>query len=523
MTQRHSVLAPLRVPEFSLLWGSLTAVLAGQWMQALGAQWFLLESGASYLVPAVMAAVTLPMALLSIPAGVLGDTFDRRRLILLSQVAALIVSITLALTSWLGVLSPAIALAGTGLIACAMAITMTPFQSLLPDLVGRSRITSAAALLSVGVNTARITGPAVAGFAISLGGVTSTFALDALLILIMIIAVTWWRGAPSTHHHKEAFLPAIRSGVRYVRHSPQIIRILIRGLWFTLAMMALLSLLPVLAVALGANSSQLGLLLAAQGAGAVVGGFTLPWLRHRLSANVLVTIGFIVSSATLAAMTLVHTLGVAGILLAIAGWTWTILLGSLNAEVQVYLPAWVRARGIGLYGIAVYGGQGIGSLAMGFAAERYGLTRALMIGALSLLVGATSAIWAPLRELSDIDRSPAVTWVEPSTSPNREDAHVALVVTMTYEVADGSEAEFLNQIRSLRRIRLRNGATSWELLRDTTSATSFSERFSVPNWDQYNSVIRDRTVMTDVSTLHQLVKLCTSPPAKHVELRILPR
>ena len=129
-----SAWAPLRLAAFRALWLAQLGTLIGTWMQTVGAQWLLIdEPNAPTLVSLVQTASLLPMLLLALPAGVLADSFDRRRLLVGVQLVTLAVSVVLTLLAWVGEIPPAVLLALTGLLGCGQAMSMPPWQALIPD------------------------------------------------------------------------------------------------------------------------------------------------------------------------------------------------------------------------------------------------------------------------------------------------------------------------------------------------------------------------------------------------------
>ena len=336
--------ATLRYRAFAVLWTGVLASYMAQWMLALAAQWFLVAlAGGADLVPLVQVALTLPMALLAIPAGVLADNTDRRRMIIIVQSCVLAAEIALVVLALTEQLQPAVLLLLLVLVASGAVLTFTPVQSMVPDVVDRESIQAATSLLAVATNFARIIGPAVAGLIIAIVSVGAAFAAALPLTVILLVSMLRWKGRNVRNHSREDFMPAVRSGFRFARHSPQVLKIVLRGLWFTMGIVGLISLLPLLAAGLGAGSADLGLLLAAQGVGAVVGALSLPRLRRYASANRIVAAGFLSAGCAVLASGLATNLLVLGVAVFVSGWAWTGTLATLTAGMQLYLPAWVRA------------------------------------------------------------------------------------------------------------------------------------------------------------------------------------
>jgi len=185
------------------------------------------------------------------------------------------------------------------------------------------------------------------------------------------------------------------------------------------------------------------------------------------------------------------------IVLLSAGAAWIAFLSDVNAELQLFLPAWVRGRGMSVYQMVLFGAQAIGSLLWGVVAEPLGVTITFFVAAVVLLGGlATIRLW-PLTETAAMDRRAQAFWPEPAlVFDARPDAGPVLVETV-YTIASEKEHAFLDAMNQLRLSRLRTGATQWGLFRDGEVAHRFVEEFVVPSWDEHLRQHRYRITGTD--------------------------
>lgn len=481
--------APLQSPVYRALWIAQFVSNLGTWMQTVGAQWMLVgDPGAAVLVPLVQTATTLPVMLLALPSGVLADLVDRRRLLIATQGAMASGVAALALLSGTGLATPTVLLLLLFLIGCGQALTAPAWQAIQPELVPREQIPAAAALTSMSMNGARAIGPAIAGVLVSLSGPTTVFALNALSFIGIVMVLLWWR-RPSAESMMpvERPLSALSAGGRFIRSSPVIRRILLRTVLFIAPGSALWGLLAVIAAnQLSLSSSGYGLLLGALGVGAVLGAVVLSRLQARFGYNQLLTVaalGFALATAVLAT---VHVLAVVLAALVLGGLSWLLTLSTLNASMQLSLPAWVRARGLSVYQLVFMGGQAIGSLVWGLVAGATSGVTALLISAALLLGCAVSVWWWPLHPLTGtLDVTPSAHWGEPALvfEPDPQDGPV--VVLQSYLVAPEDEAGFLALMQRVRRSRQRTGAMQWGLFRSGESADTFVELFVVRSWDEH--------------------------------------
>jgi MFS family permease len=507
--------SPLRQVAFRALWLAQLASMVGTWMQTVGAQWLLIdEPDAATLVSLVQTASLLPMLLLALPAGVLADSFDRRRLLVGLQFGTLVVGGVLTGVTALGEISPQVLLALTFLIGCGQAMSMPPWQALIPDVVPRGEVRAAAALGAVSMNLARAVGPGLAGFLITQVDVWLVFAINTATYGVLALVVL--RCGPAgrvSGDVPERFGPALRAGARYVRHSRVIRRLLLRSALFVLPGTALWALLPLVASRLlGLGSGGYGILLGALGVGAVAGAVALPRLLTRVSTGVMMFLASVVFAAAEAGIVFVRDLPLAVALLLPAGGAWLAVLSTLGAATQVFLPNWVRARGLSVQQIVFMGGQAVGALLWGVAANYAGLVPVFVPAAVLMVLGAaTSAIW-PLFDTARLDRSTTVYWPEPQlmVEPDRDEGPV--LITVTFTVPPENERRFVEAMQRVQASRRRTGATRWNLYRDAAVAGRFMETFLVPSWEEHLRQHRERLTGTDQDIEREALQFVAGPP-----------
>ncbi len=512
--------APLRSAVFRALWIAVLVSNVGNWMQTVGAQWLLVnQAHAAILVALVQVADTLPDALFELVGGVLADIFDRRRLLLLVQLGFGAVAIALALLTVLGQMTPPLLLLFTFVLGSATVFTNPAYQSLVPDLVSNRELRAAAALGSIGINLARVIGPALAGLLIARLGVAAVFAVNALTYVLFALVITIWkppsRPRPALPEH---FLPAIRAGFGYVRNAPIVQRILLRMGLFLIPASVLWSLLALIATQrLHLGAAGYGLLLGALGAGAVAGALVLPGLGRRLSDNQLMAAASFAYAVPLALIAAVPSAVLAVLVLLPAGAAWVAVLSSMNAALQVFLPAWVRARAISVYLMLLFGAQALGALLWGFVADVVGVVPTFLIAAAALIVGAATIRWWPLISTAGMDRSTGAAWPEPQLIFDPALGGGPVVVRNVYTIGPDKVTQFLETMEQVRRSRLRTGASRWGLYRDGERANIFVEMFSVPSWEEHLRQHRDRLTGWDRDYDAQARALSDPPPeASHL-------
>ena len=509
-----STWAPLRIGVFRAMWIAVLVSNIGTWMQTVGAQWLVVHlPHAAILVSLVQAADYLPDVLFGIVGGVLADIFDRRLLLIVVQLALAVVGLALTILTYLGQMPPALLLTFTFVIGCSSVFTNPAFQSLVPDLVPREQLRAASNLSGISINLARLIGPALAGLLIARAGVAAVFGANAATYLFFGIVVLAWRPQRSSQPQlPERFLSAIRAGGRYVRNAPVVRRVLLRSALFLIPGTVLWALLPVVAAQrLGLGPGGYGILLGALGAGAIVGALVLPRVQARLSNNALLAWSSGLYAAVMVVVVLVPSYLLAIAVLMVAGVTWIAVFATLNAELQLFLPAWVRARGLSVYQMVLFGAQAVGAVLGGLIAESFGIVFTFVIAAAAMLAGAATIRWWPLIETTGWDRG-TVAWPEPHLVFDAAPEDGPVVVRTVYTVSEQREREFVKAMQLVRQSRLRTGATQWGLFRDGERAHTFIEIFIVPSWEEHLRQHRNRQTGTDRDFEERAIALTDSPP-----------
>jgi MFS family permease len=513
--------APLGQRAFRWLWLGMLFSWIGTWMQTVGAQWLLVDApNAAALVSLVQAATTLPMMLLALPGGVLADSFDRRWLLITVQGYFVVLGILLAGLTAAGLMPPALLLAFTFALGVGAAVQLPTWQAMLPELVPRTQLRPATRLDLVSVNGARSVGPAVAGLVIAyLGGVPVVFALYAASAVVFAVTLLLWRRPEAGPElRRERFLPALRAGGRYVWHEPIVRRILLRVILFVPPAMALWALLPLIASErLGLTAAGYGALFGAFGLGTIIGAMVLGRVRDRLSTNGLLTAAGLLYAAASALIVLIPSLPAALAILVIAGLAWMAVISTLAAELQLFLPAWVRARGFAIYMVTFTGCMTLGALISGGVAEAVGLQPTFLLSAVVLLGGVVAGVFLRVPETGHLDREPAVYWPEARLAVDPQPDTGPVLVTVEFTVAPEREAAFLEAMDHLRQSRRRTGATRWELYRDGDQPDCFIEIFSVPSWEEHLRQHSGRLTGTDKEIEEAALRFSDPPPrGKHL-------
>lgn len=508
--------SPFRQKAYLVLWGATVVSNIGTWMNDVGAGWLMTGLAPSpQIVAAVQAATTLSVFLFAVLAGAIADIVDRRKLLLIVNLALSATAMVLALCVQAQVMTPVLLLIFTFLLGSGAAFIAPAWQAIVPKLVPRNDLTAAVALNSMGINVSRAIGPAVAGMLIAAFGLTWPFALNALSTLVVIAALIWWKPAaePERKLPAEHVFGAMIAGLRYAAYTRGLRLVMLRAAAFFLFASAFWSMLPLFAREVLAGGAGLyGLLLASVGVGAVAGALVLPKIRSRLGADRSVQMGTLGMAASLALIALLPTV-VTGLLAGlIAGAAWIAVLSSLNVAAQAALPDWVRARGLAIFLTVFSGAMALGSLGWGWVAAHGSIATAQIAAALGLLIAMGLTLRARLSAPAE-DHSPAHHWPEAELAdPPEQDGPATIWIA--YDVPAAARQEFLSLMRTQHLSRKAHGAYGWVLREDASRPGRLVESWHEASWLSHLRH-HDRVSHAEAAMQARIRALLGSPPEVH--------
>ncbi len=483
-----STLAPLRHETYRRIWFASIASNFGGLIQAVGAAWMMtVITTSGDMVALVQTSTALPIMLFSLVSGALADSFDRRRVMLTAQCFMFVVSALLSVFAFFGLLSPWLLLFFTFLLGCGTALNNPSWQASVGDMVPRADLPGAVTLNSVGFNITRSVGPAIGGIIVAAAGAAAAFAVNTLSYFALIFALLRWKPAfPVSTLPREALGSAIFAGLRYISMSPNLQKVMLRGLLFGISASSILALLPIVALELVIGGPlTYGLMLGSFGIGAIGGAVLNARLRQRLSSEMIVRLSFagFAISAAIAAFSPYSALTCAG--LVISGACWVLALSLFNTIVQLSTPRWVVGRALSLYQTVTFGGIAGGSWVWGIAADTYGVANALLLSSVVMLAGIFIGLKLPMPAFETLNLDPLNRFTEPSLSLDITPRSGPVVIQVDYEIDDIDVPEFMALMGERRRIRIRDGARNWALMRDLEKPGRWIETYHTPTWVEY--------------------------------------
>ncbi len=508
-----SAFSPFHHRVFAVLWGATLISNIGTWMFNVTSGWLMTDLAPSPLmVSLVQAATALPIFLFAIPAGAFGDLFDRRRLLIITQILSAVALFIFAGLLWVGAVGAWTLLFFTFLTGAMSAFAMPAWQAIVPRLVPKNELAPAIALNGVSVNIARAIGPALGGFILVAMGAVATVVLDAVSFLVIVAALLWWKTTtPQTTPNvpRERLVGAMQAGVRFSVRSLPLRHTLVRAFAFFVFASAYWALLPLLAKdVLQGGPGLYGILLTALGAGAIAGTFMLAPLKTKIGPNRILALASGLTALGMVVMAYGGTeiAGIAGAF--IAGIGWILAVSSLNVSAQLSLPDWVRARGLAVFQMVFFGAMTLGSIVWGHVAGLVGLSETLAVAAAMIVVGIPLTWRFHLNRGEGEDYTPSHHWPEPMLAAPVDHDRGPVLVTLEYRIDDADREKFYHLMTELGDIRRRDGAIQWGFFEDVEDHGRFIEMFTAESWADHlrhhdRVTESDRVLQKKIHELHR--------------------
>lgn len=497
--------APLKTELFRSLWIATSIAQIGTWMREAAGPTLMENlthnaSNRAEMVTKVLMFSNLPICLFSVIAGALADVLDRRRLLIVTQLWMVAISFLLGLLTYFGIIRPGLLLALTFLLGVGTAAFGPALQAVLPELVPREHFALAINMNSIALNVARALGPALFILVVTAIPGNPGAGISFMLAGASFLAATWvlfrWKRPPQRAALAgEQMWDAIRAGFRYTVYSPANRAILLRVATFIIPALVIWSLVPIIA------TNQLGylaqselerqrisaLLFAFMGVGAVFGVFLMPGLHARYRIDPVVNVCTALFGTGLILLSFVHTLTLAAIIFVFLGINWVIIPTNFNTATQKSVPGWVKGRAISFYLTVLFGSFAVGAFLWGKFTHAHGIHDTLLAGGISMLCFLTLAIWFPLTINEGKDLAPAHAEPPVDRFGEKPEGAGPVRVGVRYRVPTHRTEGFRDVMKDLRLIRLRNGASRWELEPGEAGDghTLLTERITFSSWQEY--------------------------------------
>ncbi len=372
----------LRHRNYRLFFTGQLISLTGTWMQSVAQGWLVLRlSNSPAMLGLVAAAASLPVLLLSLPAGALADRVSKRRLLLVCQMVAMVLATVLAGLTLSDRIEVWHVVALATLLGTVNAFEGPARQAFTVEMVGREDLLNAIALNSSIFNAARTVGPAVAGVVVALIGEGPAFALNAASFVFVIASLVLMRLPPFRPPPGGRQRGQLREGLHYIQHEPRVRALLMQAAAISFFCFAYIPLLPVFARdILHVGAGGLGMLSAASGLGALTAALILAQFGDAIPRGRLVRLAALVQPGLLIAFSASRWLPLSLLLIALAGWAGVTTMALTNTLIQSIVPDRLRGRVMSVFTLLLMGLSPMSGMLAGGVAQVVGSVPLVVAG-----------------------------------------------------------------------------------------------------------------------------------------------
>jgi MFS family permease len=396
-----ATLRALRHRNFQLFFGGQLISLIGTWMQTVAESWLVYRlTGSSVLLGAVGFSAQIPVFLISPIGGLVADRFSRRRVVIGTQIASMLLAGTYAALTLTGAIRIWHIFTLAALLGVVNAFDIPARQAFIVDMVGREDLMNAIALNSSMFNASRVVGPAVAGILVAgigegwcfFANSVSYFAVIAglLMMKVSLHLPVQQPGTPFAH---------VVEGFRFVLRNPPIYALLLLLGVVSLTGMPYAVLMPIFADRiLHGGATALGTLMGASGIGALAGALLLASRQSLRGLGTWVAVSAVGFGAGLTVFSSSRIFVLSLAILVPVGFSMMIEMGSSNTLIQSMVPDVLRGRVMSVYSMMFMGMAPIGSLMAGVVAGRLGAPTTVAIGGVVCMLAA-GVFWTRLPKI----------------------------------------------------------------------------------------------------------------------------
>ncbi len=378
----------IRHRNFRLYMGGQLVSLVGTWMQIIAQGWLVYQLSHSELALGLVGfASAIPALIISPWAGVIVDRVPKRKILVATQVGAMLLAFILSAMSFAGIVQVwhvIVLAAGLGVVN---AFDGPARQAFVVEMVGREDLPNAIAMNSMTFNSARILGPGLGGILLAAFGSSWCFLLNGLSFLAVIASLLAMQLTP--YERKPLALSPwkqLTSGLAYAKNTPELRGLLLMALFFSLFGISYSTVLPAfIDKVLHQDAKAFGVINAMTGVGAVAGAFVIAQYGDRGQRGRWLVWSSLLFPLVLAAFAINHNYPAAMVLALLLGLGFMLTFTLINTLLQTRLADEMRGRVLSLYTLTFYGFTPFGNLLIGSLSERLGLSTAITASAVASL------------------------------------------------------------------------------------------------------------------------------------------
>ena len=365
----------LRHNNFRYYWIGMCISLVGTWMQNIAQPWLAYSlTNSPFLLSLIGVLQFTPVLLFSLFAGVIVDRFPKKRILIITQSASMIISLILALLIWKGQIQYWHIVVMSTLLGVVNTFDMPTRQSMVIELVGKKDLMNAIALNSMAFNLARIIGPTIAGMVMGYAGIASCFFINSISFAAVVISLFFIKLEVVHKENKKDvnILTDILDGLKYIYHNDVLL--------FTLLVMVVVGtfvpnfnvLVPVFSKEiLNQNETGFGILMSFMGLGSFLGAMFIATLSKTGPKKSIIYYIPLIIGILLIIIGFTNTFFMTGLFIAITGFFFLTFTSSANSTLQIKANNQYRGRVMSVYTLVFAGSTPIGNLYAGIFTEHF--------------------------------------------------------------------------------------------------------------------------------------------------------
>ncbi len=365
----------LKHKNFRYYWIGMCVSLIGTWMQNIAQPWLAYTlTNSPFLLSLIGIAQFTPMLIFSLFAGVVIDKFPKKKILLFTQSASLVITLILAILVWTGKVQYWHILIMATALGIVNTVDMPSRQSVIIELVGKEDLMNAIALNSMVFNLARIVGPAIAGIVMGYAGIAICFFVNAISFCAVVISLLFIKLNSVVKKSKDnaRVLEEIKDGLKYIYDK--------KILLYTTLILTIVGtfapnfnvLVPVFAKEiLNQNEAGFGILMSFMGFGSFLGAMFIATLSKSGPKKFIVYVVPLIVGAALIITGYSNVYLLTGIFLAVTGFFFIAFTSSANSTLQLNSSNEYRGRVMSVYTLVFSGSTPVGNLYAGLFAEHF--------------------------------------------------------------------------------------------------------------------------------------------------------
>jgi MFS family permease len=399
--------------------------------------WELTKSEAELGKVAMLGA--LPLLVLGPWAGTLADRYNRRQLLIVTQIAAMVLAFIMALLVQFNVAQIWHVYILATLLGVVTAVDFPALQAFLGDLTGMGQIRKAVVVNATLLQIARMIGPALAGFVIGATGIATAFWINGVSFIAVIASLLAIRTMAEALKVQGISAQGPNGGFKaawnHVTTQPRLVDLILFAIMMTFFGLSIINIMASVAdTVLHGDASTLGLMLGASGAGALISTLVITPIAQSFKRTGLVVAGGAAwTGVWFLAMSFCTKLPPAMVCIFLGSIGAPLVLTTALGLMQVMSPGDMRARIVSLFTTVTFGMQPISALMVGYSAEFFGTATAVMLNGIALvlapmlllLLRPSLRLWevAPATEAAPAQAAEGVPAPVPEATPAPGSAH----------------------------------------------------------------------------------------------------